>query len=451
MTDINLDSVSERDADIVIMREFNTNRHFADLFLQQIGISDCDIQSIEHSVMDAELGESDIEIHISHNGKRVCLMVENKINAVQQPKQYKRYIERGEKKIKNGETEKFHVFMTAPQAYLSSTKEYSLRVAYEDMLRVTTDPFSAAVLSKALEKKNAYQPIPDERVSIFWKALYKYVSMYFSDLYALMPTKTNKPRGTKAQWPGFRTNVPDTSIQWKADKGYVDLQLDKKAGCVASIKKMLSATLGEHPYEVHQTGQSASIRKTVPKVNFHQPFAGQQENVNEALCAVSEIYDLAQDLNEEIKHIEPDTPSPLLLRAIAIATETHRGQTDKAGADYIGHPLRVAQRLTDEKEKIVAVLHDTIEDTFVTPEYLAEQGFTQEIIDGVLSVTRQDGETYDAFVHRAARNPLGRAVKQADLEDNMDIRRLNYPMNDWDFERLNKYLKAYKYISNMRK
>jgi len=92
-------------------------------------------------------------------------------------------------------------------------------------------------------------------------------------------------------------------------------------------------------------------------------------------------------------------------KAMEIATKAHKGQVDKAGSDYIGHPLRVAERLKDEKEKIVAVLHDTIEDTFVTPEYLAEQGFPQEIIDGVLSVTRQDGENYDDFVRRETRRP----------------------------------------------
>lgn len=120
----------------------------------------------------------------------------------------------------------------------------------------------------------------------------------------------------------------------------------------------------------------------------------------------------------------------LLNKAIAIATEAHKGQKDKAGADYIGHPLRVAARLQDEKEKIVAVLHDTIEDTFVTADYLFEQGFPQEIIDGVLAVTRKEDESYEDFVRRAALNPLGRAVKMTDLEDNMDIRRLNYPMNE---------------------
>lgn len=136
----------------------------------------------------------------------------------------------------------------------------------------------------------------------------------------------------------------------------------------------------------------------------------------------------------------------LLQRAITIATEAHKGQKDKAGADYIGHPLRVAARLEHDDEKIVAVLHDTIEDTFVTADYLREQGFPQAIVDGVLAVTRKEDETYDDFVRRAALNPLGRAVKMADLEDNMDIRRLNYPLNEWNFERLNKYLKAYKFL-----
>lgn len=134
-------------------------------------------------------------------------------------------------------------------------------------------------------------------------------------------------------------------------------------------------------------------------------------------------------------------------KAVAIATEAHRGQTDKAGIDYITHPLRVAERLENYDEKIVAVLHDTIEDTFVTADYLIKQGFPQEIVDGVLSVTRQENESYDHFVRRAALNPLGRAVKKADLEDNMDVRRLNYPMSDADIKRLNKYLKAYKYLT----
>lgn len=134
------------------------------------------------------------------------------------------------------------------------------------------------------------------------------------------------------------------------------------------------------------------------------------------------------------------------MKARAIADEAHRGQVDKAGKDYFEHPMRVAARLTDAKAKVVALLHDTIEDTFITPEYLYEQGFDKEIVDAVLSVTRKENETYMDFIRRAAENPLGKIVKIADLEDNMDITRLE-KLTDEDVSRLKRYLKAYKYLT----
>lgn len=449
MTNINFDNISERDVDLVIMREFCTNKSFADLFLKQIGIENCSIVRMAHSVVDAALGESDVEITLATEEGKIALLIENKINAEQQPKQYERYIMRGDKKVNDGEADSYYVFMTAPQAYFSEVNQYRYRVTYEEMKDAMTDCFSTAIIKNAMEKRVAYQPIPDDAVSAFWSNLYDHAKLHYPNLYELMPTKTDRARGTRAQWPGFRTNIAGMEIQWKADRGAVDLQLNGMAGYETKIEKTLYHSIGEHSYEVVETGKSASIRKAVPRVDFHRPFAGQREKVTEALNAATEMYELAQNIRQGIEQMREHWTSPLLQRAIDIATKAHKGQKDKAGADYIAHPLRVAARLQDDEEKIVAVLHDTIEDTFVTPDYLKEQGFPQEIINGVLSVTRQENETYDDFVHRASRNPLGRAVKTADLEDNMDIRRLDYPMNDWDFERLNKYLKAYKYLKGL--
>ncbi|MBR6063309.1 MAG: HD domain-containing protein [Bacteroidales bacterium] len=132
--------------------------------------------------------------------------------------------------------------------------------------------------------------------------------------------------------------------------------------------------------------------------------------------------------------------------ALQIATKAHEGQKDKSGYEYIMHPIRVAERCKDTRAKIVALLHDTIEDTFVTTDYLREQGFPDEIIEGVLSVTKREGESYDEFVRRAAENPLGKEVKKADLEDNMDIRRLK-ELTDEDVGRLRKYLRAWQFLN----
>ena len=133
-----------------------------------------------------------------------------------------------------------------------------------------------------------------------------------------------------------------------------------------------------------------------------------------------------------------------LQRAIEIATEAHKGQFDKSGNDYIGHPLRVMEMGKTEEEKIVGVLHDVVEDTPWTFEMLEAEGFSPTIIAALKCVTKvSENENYDDFIERVKKNPLAVAVKINDLSDNMDIRRLPY-LSDKDVKRLKKYLKAYK-------
>lgn len=136
-----------------------------------------------------------------------------------------------------------------------------------------------------------------------------------------------------------------------------------------------------------------------------------------------------------------------LERAIEIATEAHKGQVDKSGKEYIGHPFRVMEMGKTEEEKIVGVLHDVVEDTDWTFERLAEEGFSDEVIAALKCVTKtSENENYDDFIDRVKKNPLAVAVKINDLTDNMDIRRLPY-LSDKDVKRLKKYLKAYKRLT----
>ena len=102
----------------------------------------------------------------------------------------------------------------------------------------------------------------------------------------------------------------------------------------------------------------------------------------------------------------------------------HRGQKDKAGEPYFKHPETVAARVTSEDEKIVALLHDTLEDTDLAPETIRRL-FGQDILDGVRAMTRCKNETYEEFIVRCGKNLLGRAVKLADLSHNMDLSRLS--------------------------
>jgi (p)ppGpp synthase/HD superfamily hydrolase len=133
-----------------------------------------------------------------------------------------------------------------------------------------------------------------------------------------------------------------------------------------------------------------------------------------------------------------------LTRAIEIATEAHKGQFDKSGKDYIGHPLRVMEMGKTEDEKIVGVLHDVVEDSPWTFQELEAEGFSKHITDALRCLTKtSENENYDEYIERIKKNPLAVSVKLNDLTDNMDIRRLPY-LSDKDVKRLKKYLKAYK-------
>ena len=137
---------------------------------------------------------------------------------------------------------------------------------------------------------------------------------------------------------------------------------------------------------------------------------------------------------------------PMLELALSIATEAHRGQFDKAGIDYIEHPIFVASQVDSEEEKAVALLHDVIEDSSVTAEELLNAGLPETVVTAVQILSKKKGQDYQTYLKTVKSNPLARAVKLADLKHNSDLSRLE-TITDKDLERLEKYKKAIDYLS----
>jgi guanosine-3',5'-bis(diphosphate) 3'-pyrophosphohydrolase len=125
-------------------------------------------------------------------------------------------------------------------------------------------------------------------------------------------------------------------------------------------------------------------------------------------------------------------------KAIEIAARAHAGQRDKAGAPYIFHPLRLMLAVRDDEARMAAVLHDVVEDTPLTFEDLLREGFPVAVVDAVRALTKHEGESRIAAAHRAAANPIARAVKLADVSDNMDLSRIPEP-TEKDYARLREY------------
>jgi (p)ppGpp synthase/HD superfamily hydrolase len=142
---------------------------------------------------------------------------------------------------------------------------------------------------------------------------------------------------------------------------------------------------------------------------------------------------------------------PSLEDAIALAVKVHQGQVDKYGQPYILHPLRVMFRLETGLAQMVGILHDVIEDSDLTFDDLRRMGYGDEVITALDGVTRRESETYDEFVERSLAHPVSRRVKLADLEDNMDLRRLPVELTEQDFERLKRYRRAWERLERQAK
>ena len=137
--------------------------------------------------------------------------------------------------------------------------------------------------------------------------------------------------------------------------------------------------------------------------------------------------------------------TPNTRKAMNIAYYAHRGQLDKSGVSYIYHPIHLAEQMDTEEECIVALLHDTVEDTDVTFEQL-EKEFSKTVIEALKLLTHDKSIPYMEYVRAIKNNPIARKVKIADLYHNSDETRLD-KVTEKDQKRNQKYKEALKILS----
>ena len=133
--------------------------------------------------------------------------------------------------------------------------------------------------------------------------------------------------------------------------------------------------------------------------------------------------------------------TPLTKKAMQICFEAHKDQVDKSDLPYIHHPLHLAEQMTDEVTTIVALLHDVLEDSSITMDQLAEEGFPAEALEAIALMTHGDDVDYMDYVKKIKQNPIAKAVKLADLAHNSDTTRLDV-VTAKDLERVDTYNQA---------
>ena len=131
----------------------------------------------------------------------------------------------------------------------------------------------------------------------------------------------------------------------------------------------------------------------------------------------------------------------MFLKALFLCISKHIKQKDKAGKCYIFHPLKVMSRVKGYKCKIVALLHDIVEDTDCTREDLKKYGLTNEIITAIDCLTKNKNLEYQEYIDKIKNCEIARKVKIEDLKHNMDLKRLKI-VEDKDRKRVEKYKMA---------
>ena len=135
-------------------------------------------------------------------------------------------------------------------------------------------------------------------------------------------------------------------------------------------------------------------------------------------------------------------------RALAFALQVHEGQTDRAGLPYILHPLYLMMQVETEMEKLAAILHDTIEDSERTLADIEALEMPAVVVRAVALLTHDRANVpYLDYVRRLRPDPIARRVKLADLQHNMDIRRLP-EVTEQDLARFVNYRQAWEILTH---
>lgn len=294
--------VSERDMDMMFLQLFSTDTDFVNLFLAKAGnkTKKTNIDSVELSKTDSQLGESDITVILVSGKKRIALLIEDKIDAIAMQAQPERYQKRGNKAIKNGEYDEFYSFIVCPQKYYDNNeaaRKYPNVVTYEEILKYLSKNdsvlYSAYIqqIEQAIEKaKRPAQVILNEHANAFFR-LYK---DYQETNYPHLDLRTK--RNSNGYWAQYATRLGNVYLLHKIQEGKVDLTFTNASTRMNDVER-LSEWLRRHnisDVRATITGKAGTIHIDVPKLDMSIPFEqNKTHDIIKCFDAISELIETA--------------------------------------------------------------------------------------------------------------------------------------------------------------
>ena len=198
-------TVRERDMDLLFLESIVTDPGFCELVLENTDYAQKPFRILDAQLSRTELdlGESDLTVILEIDGKRVGLLIEDKIDAIAMPDQYGRYLKRGDKGRRKGDWEEFIVYIFCPQKYYclnSEAKKYMHFRSYEIFKEYFDEKgdILSQVRSQQLEQAitKAKKP-PEANVDQNANAFFKQYLQFQKEHYPTLDMRTSK---TSSGW-----------------------------------------------------------------------------------------------------------------------------------------------------------------------------------------------------------------------------------------------------------
>jgi hypothetical protein len=294
------EELRERDMDFLLVEEFNVNKEFlVKLFERNIpNIILAKNINAKHSIVDNLYGETDIFISFFIEENNYILLIENKIDAIFQPNQSKRYNLKKENILKNNEKCIIYSVLIAPEKYIKNhieSNDFNICITYEEIMEYfnnnKTDRFQykSMILNLAIEQsRRGYTVKENEAVTNFWKNYWEYLNKNYPEI--IMKQPNIKPYD--ADWPLlFLYWIPKKwEIFHKLSKGYIDLQT------TLSIDEIKKININNNDIIIAKTGKSYSFRINVPKIDRLKDFNSQIDDIKICFEKIKYFNDLKYEV-----------------------------------------------------------------------------------------------------------------------------------------------------------
>lgn len=287
--------ICERDVDLLLLEEFVASETFRDWFLIEVIGNGISLTRLIHAARSATFsnGESDLELTFeSEDGKKIRLLIENKISAGLQPLQAERYRERGESYVRCGSCDQFRTVLIAPSRYFGeggSQKGFDATLTYEairDHLGLSGDEracYLHYMLSKAIEKAtHGWQLVEDEPVTRFWRRYWELVCELAPELELQEPAP--KPSGSCFVYFRPIGLPPNVSLYHKVAYGNVDLQFAGMGNRLSELRAKFGPKLTSD-MSIKKASKSAVIRIKVSRIDMTEDVAAFEGRITEGIRA----------------------------------------------------------------------------------------------------------------------------------------------------------------------